>query len=110
MFTNGYNRWLQDVFDVPLVIMMTDDEKYLFGEKKTVEEVEGYVKTNVRDIAAVGFDPKKTFIFSDWKYIYEPFLKNQSRMAKHITFNVAKAVFGFNERYALRICILQRSY
>jgi hypothetical protein len=50
-------RWLQDVFDVPLVIMMTDDEKYLFGEKRTIEEVQGYTANNVKDIIAIGFDP-----------------------------------------------------
>jgi len=30
------HRWLQDVFDVPLTIMLTDDEKYIFSEKRTI--------------------------------------------------------------------------
>ena len=89
-------RWVQDVFDVPLVIMMTDDEKYLFSEKRTIEEVQGYTKNNAKDIIAVGFDPKKTFIFSDYEFMGGAFYKNVTRFAKHVTFNQAKAVFGFD--------------
>lgn len=45
--------------------MLTDDEKYLFSEKRTIEEVQGYCDSNIRDIISMGFDPNKTFIFSD---------------------------------------------
>lgn len=92
------NRWLQDVFDVPLLIMLTDDEKYLFSEKRSIEDVTKYSFGNARDIIAVGFDPKKTFIFSDYEYMGGAFYRNVTRMAKHITLNVAKAVFGFDGR------------
>jgi tryptophanyl-tRNA synthetase len=92
-----FTRWLQEVFDVPLVIMMTDDEKYLFSEKRTIEEVQRYTRTNVADIIAIGFDPKKTFIFSDYDYVGGAFYRNITRMSKHITLNVARAVFGFND-------------
>jgi tryptophanyl-tRNA synthetase len=90
------------VFDVPLVIMMTDDEKYLFSKKAktTIEEVQSYTASNAKDIIAVGFDPNKTFIFSDYDYMGGAFYRNVTRMAKHITKNVAQAVFGFTERYA----------
>lgn len=76
--------------------MMTDDEKFLFSEKRTIEEVQGYTRTNAADIIAVGFDPKKTFIFSDYDYMGGAFYKNITRMAKCITLNVARAVFGFD--------------
>jgi len=91
-------RWLQDVFDVPLIIMLTDDEKYLFSEKRTIEDVTKYTFGNTRDIVAVGFDPKKTFIFSDYEFMGGAFYRNITRMAKHITLNVARAVFGFDGR------------
>lgn len=94
------HRWLQDVFDVPLIIMMTDDEKYLFSEKKSIEDVQAYTRSNAKDIIAVGFDPKKTFIFSDYDYMGGAFYRNTTRVAKHVTLNVARAVFGFNERSA----------
>ena len=91
-------RWLQDVFDVPLIIMMTDDEKYIFSEKRTIEEVKSYTWDNAKDIIAIGFDPKKTFIFSDYDYMGGAFYRNVTRISKHVTLNVARAVFGFNER------------
>ena len=92
------HRWLQDVFDIPLLIMLTDDEKYIFNEKNTIESVTQYTRTNARDIIAVGFDPKKTFIFSDYEFMGGAFYKNVTRMSKHITLNVARAVFGFDDR------------
>lgn len=75
---------------------MTDDEKYLFSDKRTIEEVQGYTAANAKDIIAIGFDPKKTFIFSDWDFMGGAFYKNVSRMSKHITLNQARAIFGFD--------------
>ncbi|KAF7933762.1 uncharacterized protein EAE98_003471 [Botrytis deweyae] len=92
-----FTKWLQDVFDVPLIIMLTDDEKYIFSEKRTIEEVQSYTNSNAKDIIAVGFDPKKTFIFSDYDYMGGAFYKNVTRISKHVTLNVARAVFGFND-------------
>jgi tryptophanyl-tRNA synthetase len=89
---------MQDVFDVPLVIMMTDDEKFIFSEKRTIEEVMSYTASNAKDIIAVGFDPKKTFIFSDYEFMGGAFYKNVTRMSKMITLNTARAVFGFGDR------------
>ncbi|KAG6260718.1 tryptophan--tRNA ligase [Claviceps purpurea] len=89
-------KWLQDTLDAPLLVMLTDDEKYLFSEKRTVEEVIGYSRTNAMDIIATGFDPKKTFIFSDFAYVGGAFYKNIVRFAKRVTFNTAKAIFGFD--------------
>ncbi|KAI0009590.1 tryptophanyl-tRNA synthetase [Xylariaceae sp. FL0662B] len=90
-------KWLQDVFDVPLVIMLTDDEKFLFSEKRSVEEVIGYSRTNCQDIIAIGFDPNKTFIFSDYQFMGGAFYKNVTRFAKMVTYNTAKAIFGFDD-------------
>jgi tryptophanyl-tRNA synthetase len=92
-----FTKWLQDAFDVPLIIMLTDDEKYLFSEKRTVEEVQGYCNSNSKDIIAIGFDPAKTFIFSDFDYVGGAFYRNIVRLSKHITLNQARAIFGFNE-------------
>ncbi|OAA43150.1 tryptophanyl-tRNA synthetase [Metarhizium rileyi] len=89
-------KWLQETLDVPLIVMLTDDEKYLFSEKRTVEEVMGYSRTNAMDIIAAGFDPTKTFIFSDFAYVGGAFYKNIVRFAKRVTYNTAKAIFGFD--------------
>ena len=62
------HRYLQDVFDVPLVIQMTDDEKFLWKDL-TVEEANRLAHENAKDIIACGFDIKKTFIFSNMEYM-----------------------------------------
>ncbi|TQS31976.1 hypothetical protein Golomagni_07726, partial [Golovinomyces magnicellulatus] len=77
--------------------MLTDDEKFLFSEKRTVEEVMGYTRTNAKDIIAIGFDPKKTFIFSDFEYVGGAFYRNIVRFSKRVTYNKAKAIFGFDD-------------
>ena len=56
------------MFDVPLVIQLTDDEKYLFKDL-TVDKCHSHALDNAKDIIALGFDPQKTFIFSDLEYI-----------------------------------------
>lgn len=43
---------------------------------------------------------KKTFIFSDFEYVGGAFYKNIVRFAKRVNFNTAKAVFGFDGRWA----------
>lgn len=59
-----FTKYLQDAFDVPLVIQLTDDEKFLFKEDLSLEEVHRLAFENTKDIIACGFDPDKTFIFS----------------------------------------------
>lgn len=61
-------KWLQDVFDVPLVIQLTDDEKCLWRDIK-LEEANKMAYENAKDIIACGFDVDKTFIFSNLDYI-----------------------------------------
>lgn len=59
---------MQDTFDVPLVIQMTDDEKFLWKDL-TVEEAQRLAVENAKDILACGFDVEKTFIFSDFQFM-----------------------------------------
>lgn len=63
-----FTKWLQEAFDVPLVIQLTDDEKF-FWKDLTLEETHRLAFENSKDIIAVGFDPKKTFIFSNLDYL-----------------------------------------
>lgn len=63
-----FTKYLQDAFNVPLVIQLTDDEKF-FLKDIDCEETHRLAYENAKDIIAVGFDVKKTFIFSDIDYI-----------------------------------------
>ncbi|KAE8378463.1 hypothetical protein BDV26DRAFT_261742 [Aspergillus bertholletiae] len=92
-----FTKWLQDVFDVPLVFMLTDDEKALFKDTLTFEETTEYARENARDIIAIGFDKKKTFIYSDLKYFGNHFLMNAWEFSKLVTFNQVRGAFGFNK-------------
>ncbi|KAI9502577.1 tryptophan--tRNA ligase, cytoplasmic [Coemansia spiralis] len=77
-------KWLQDVFD------------FLFKEGLSVEETYQNSLNTVREIAAVGFKPEKTFIFSNLDYMGGAFYRNILQISRCITFNQAKAVFGFD--------------
>nr|PIM01797.1 tryptophanyl-tRNA synthetase (TrpRS2) [Toxoplasma gondii COUG] len=91
-----FTKYLQDVFDVPLVIQLTDDEKFLFKDSLTLEETHRLAFENAKDIIACGFDPDKTFIFSDLSYIqhlYPVILEIQ----KKVTYNQVRGLFGFVE-------------
>lgn len=92
-----FTKWLQDVFDVPLVIELTDDEKFLFKPKLTIDDVKRFAKENCKDIIAVGFKPENTFIFSDLEYMNSAFYENVVRTSRQITTSTAKAVFGFQD-------------
>jgi tryptophanyl-tRNA synthetase len=62
-------RWLQDTFDVPLIIQLTDDEKFLWKDL-SLDECRRLAKENAKDIIACGFDKDKTFIFADTDYMW----------------------------------------
>ncbi|OOF94230.1 hypothetical protein ASPCADRAFT_208755 [Aspergillus carbonarius ITEM 5010] len=92
-----FTKWLQDVFDVPLVFMLTDDEKALFKDTVSFEDALHFAMENAKEIIALGFDLKKTFIYSDLKYVSNHFLMNAWEFSKLVTFNQVRGAFGFNE-------------
>jgi tryptophanyl-tRNA synthetase len=89
-----FTQYLQEKFGAELYFQMTDDEKFLNNPELSLDTTIGYTYENALDVIACGFDPEKTFIFSDMEYaktIYDIAVK----VAKHTTFSTAKAVFGF---------------
>ena len=85
---------LQEKFGAELYFQLTDDEKFLNNPDLALDDTLNYTYENALDIIACGFDPKKTFIFSDMEYsktLYNIAIK----VAKHITFSTVKSVFGF---------------
>ncbi|KPI35738.1 Tryptophan--tRNA ligase, cytoplasmic [Cyphellophora attinorum] len=73
--------------------------KYMHSEKITIEDSRRYARENAKDIIAIGFDPAKTFIFTDTEYLSSSraFYENVISMAKRITINQIKGTFGFND-------------
>eukprot|EP00761_Pharyngomonas_kirbyi_P013133 gb/GECH01013160.1/.p1 GENE.gb/GECH01013160.1/~~gb/GECH01013160.1/.p1 ORF type:complete len:420 (+),score=95.87 gb/GECH01013160.1/:1-1260(+) len=88
-----FTKWLQDTFQAPLVIQMTDDEKFLWKDLD-LEEARRLTTENAKDIIAVGFDPDRTFIFSDLDYMGTLY-RNVVRIQRCITATTAQRVFGF---------------
>jgi tryptophanyl-tRNA synthetase len=90
-----FTKYLQDKFGSKLLFQLTDDEKFLYSQERTREEIRRYSYENILDIISVGFDPNNTKIIVDTthiKHLYPIALE----IAKRITFSTAKAVFGFS--------------
>jgi tryptophanyl-tRNA synthetase len=96
-----FTKYLQDAFGVPLVIQMTDDEKFIF--KGEYDEETGYnlahfqslTVENAKDIIACGFDYNKTFIFSDMDHVGTMYA-NIVKIWKACTVNQVNGCFGFD--------------
>ena len=91
-----FTKWLQDVFNVPLVIQLTDDEKFFFKDLK-LDECQRLAWENTKDIIAIGFDVNKTFIFQDTQYMGPAFYANVVKIQNAVTYNQVKGIFGFND-------------
>jgi len=93
-----FTKWLQETFNVPLVIQMTDDEKFLWKDLKQ-DEAMRLARQNVKDIIALGFDVEKTFIFADFTFMGQcpAFYQNVVKIQKCVTYNQVKGIFGFDD-------------
>lgn len=89
-----FTKYLQDAFKVPLVIQLTDDEKFLW-KNLTVEESKRLARENAKDIIACGFDIERTFIFSDFSFVGGAFYENMVKVARCVTYNKVVGIFGF---------------
>jgi len=83
---------LQDNFGCDVYIPISDDEKFFVKKNLSFEEALKYSEDNILDLIALGFDPKKTFIFQD--FVYTDIYKYAAQIAKRITYSTAKAAFG----------------
>lgn len=65
---------LQELFDVQVVIQLTDDEKFYCGQNQlSLSDYNKMAHENIKDIIACGFNPDKTFIFTNTEYIQHLF-------------------------------------
>lgn len=91
-----FTKWLQDKFGAELYFQMTNDEKFLFDDRLSLEQATKYAYDNILDIIALGFDPRKTFIFIDTEYA-KTMYDLAIGVAKRITISTVKAAFGFKD-------------
>jgi tryptophanyl-tRNA synthetase len=89
-----FTKYLQDLFDCNVYIQIPDDEKFLFKKELTKETITAMVKSDLDEIAAMGFNPNKTFIFKNSEYIKHMY-PLVLEVAKKITFSQARNTFGF---------------
>ncbi|MEM3403689.1 MAG: tryptophan--tRNA ligase [Nitrososphaeria archaeon] len=91
-----FTKYLQEQFNAQLLFQVTDDEKFLYRDTLSMDEVNKMTLDNLLDIIAIGFDPKRTQILIDIKKIQELY-PISIRVAKAITYSTVKAVFGFED-------------
>lgn len=91
-----FTKWLQEKFGVELYFQMTDDEKFFFKDNLSLADAQALAKENALDVIAMGFDPKKTFIFSDTG-MAKTMYTHAAQIADRITFSMIKASFGLTE-------------
>lgn len=89
-----FTKYLQDIFDVNLYIQIPDDEKFLFKKDLTLDKIEAMTKSDLLDIASIGFNPDKTFMFRNSEFIRNMFTL-YLKTAKKMLFSQTSATFGF---------------
>ncbi|KAL3156819.1 hypothetical protein ABBQ38_001090 [Trebouxia sp. C0009 RCD-2024] len=92
-----FTQYLQEAFQVPLVIQLTDDEKALW-RGLDIKESQRLARENCKDIIACGFDVNSTFIFSDFGYMGNGgggFYENIVSIQRAVTMNQVRGIFGF---------------
>jgi len=92
-----FTKWLQDKFGVELWFQFPDEEKFLFKQDLSWEDGQKWLKENMLDIIALGFDPKKTHFIIDSEHAGLMY-REACKVAKRINFSTAKAAFGLTEQ------------
>lgn len=91
-----FTQWLQERFGAELWFQFPDEEKFLFKQELSFKDTEAYLKDNMLDVIALGFNPKKTHFIVDTKHASLMY-KSACEVAKKITFSTVKSSFGLNE-------------
>ena len=81
--------------DSPLVIQLSDDEKYLTNSMN-IEAIADFTQSNIKDIIAMGFKRNRTFAFSNLNYVHRLY-PTVLRIQKSLTCNAIKNTFALKE-------------
>lgn len=89
-------QWLQEKFDADVLIQIPDEEKFLAKKdpSMTLEKIHELAYADALNIAALGFKPGKTKMFTNTEYAGVLY-KQAVRISKYITFSIIKDAFGF---------------
>ncbi|KAK2196953.1 bifunctional Rossmann-like alpha-beta-alpha sandwich fold/Tryptophan-tRNA ligase/Aminoacyl-tRNA synthetase [Babesia duncani] len=91
-----FTCYLQKAFKVPVFIMLSDDEKYVFREELEFNQVRQMALENAKDIIACGFDPNLTFIYRNTDYIGNLY-PIALQLMKRTSFNQLRGIFGLSQ-------------
>lgn len=90
-------QYLQAELGLPLVIQITDDEKFLFRDVPFEgEKANELITSNIKDIIAFGFNPKHTFIFRNTEYMGEMY-STVLPIQRALTTSAVKNTFGIQD-------------
>ena len=93
-----FATYLQKALQCIIVIQMSDDEKYVFKPNMSLAECERLTKENAKDIIACGFDPQRTFIFSNTEFYGGDFYRMVCMIDKNFTVHQLNKVYGFTDQ------------
>jgi tryptophanyl-tRNA synthetase len=91
-----FTKYLQEALDAIVVIQMTDDEKYYFKDNLSLDEANRLTHENAKDIIACGFNPDKTWIFSNLETVGGSLYRNIVLVMKETSGNLIHGIYGLD--------------
>jgi tryptophanyl-tRNA synthetase len=76
-------------------IPISDDESYVVGKVETQKEALANARQLVKELLALGFDPKKTHVYID--QIFTNIYNLAIKLSKKVTGSTIKAVYGYGD-------------
>ena len=95
-----FTKYLQDALKCIVIIQMSDDEKFIFKDGSTAQDLKKFnnlTYKNAKDIIACGFDKNKTYIFSNLESNIKDLYFNNILISKAINMNTIKGTYGIGE-------------
>ncbi|MBI2041167.1 MAG: tryptophan--tRNA ligase [DPANN group archaeon] len=87
--------FFQKKYGVHSFIPISDDESYVVGKVETQKEALANARHLVKELLALGFDPKKTHIYID--QIFTNIYNLAIKLSKKVTGSTIKAVYGYGD-------------
>lgn len=88
--------FLQKCFRCVVIVQLSDDEKYYFKSGKPLSYYNGLARDNAKHIIATGFDPERTFIFSNLETVGGDFYRIVVEIMKRTTGNQIRGTYGLD--------------